>query len=63
MRVLVHLVRRHRPELPGMLVGNGDDDLAERHSAIQRAYPSLLGCGLFRRDGLGPLQTTAGALD
>ena len=61
--VVVDVVRQHRPDLPGVLVGNRHDDLAEGHASVERAYPQLFRRGLFRGDRLGTLQAAAGALD
>lgn len=46
VRVVVDVVGQHRPDLPGVLVGDGGDDLAEGHAAGERANPELLGRGV-----------------
>ena len=55
------LVRQHRPQLPGMLVGDRHQHLAKRQPAGQLADPDLLACGLFCADHLGALQCPAPA--
>jgi hypothetical protein len=61
--VVVDLMRQHRPNLPRMLVGDGDDHLAEQHAPVECAYPKLFGRGLFGSHSLGALQAAARALN
>lgn len=57
MRVVVDVVREHGPELPGVFVGDGDDDFAERHATGEGSDPDLLGCGLVQADPFGTFET------
>ena len=50
---VVDVMGQHRPDLPGVLVGDCHDDLAQGQASVERAYPRLLRCRLFRGDGLG----------
>jgi hypothetical protein len=63
VRIVVHVVREHRLQLSGVLVGDGHQHFAKRHSASQLAYPDLLRLGSLHADGLGTLQAAAGALN
>ncbi len=61
--VVVDAVCEHRPELPGMFIGNGDELLAEGRASVECAYPLLLWRGLFDGNRLGALQAAARTLD
>ena len=63
VRVVVHVVCPHRPDLSGVFVGNGHDHLAERHASVEAAYPQLFRRGLLDSHRLGALQAAACALD
>jgi len=63
VRIVVKIMREHRPQLPRVLVGDRHQHFPKRHPAIQLVYPYLLGRGLFDADRLGPLQAAAGTLD
>ena len=63
VRVVVHVVRQHHPDLPIVFVGDGHDHLAEMYASVQCACPKLFGYGLFSEDGLGALQAVARAMD
>ena len=62
-RVVVDVEREHGPQLPGMLVGDGNKDLAERQAGRKAADPQLFGRGVVSGDDLGTVEGRARALN
>lgn len=60
---VIHVAYKHRADLPGVLVGDAYDHLAEWHPPVELAYPEQFEFGLPDCHRIGALQAATSAPD